>query len=56
MIEDSTILIISHQEKILDIADKVILMNSGTVEKYGDKEDILTNVLKKENKTCCKLS
>ena len=55
MIEDSTILIISHQEKILDIADKVILMNSGSVEKYGDKEDVLTNVLKKENKTCCKL-
>lgn len=55
MIEDSTILIISHQEKILDIANKVILMNSGSVEKYGDKEDVLTNVLKKENKTCCKL-
>lgn len=56
MIEESTILIISHQEKILDIADKVILMNEGKVEKYGDKEEILTDVLKKENKTCCKIS
>ena len=55
-IEDSTILIISHQEKILNIADKVVLMNAGTVEKYGDKEDVLTKVLKTENKTCCKLS
>ena len=56
MIEESTILIISHQEKILDIADKVILMNEGKVEKYGDKEEVLTNVLKRENKTCCKIS
>lgn len=56
MIEDSTILIISHQEKILNIADKVVLMNAGAVEKYGDKEEVLTNVLKTENKTCCKLS
>lgn len=54
-IEDSTILIISHQEKILNIADKVILMNAGTVEKYGDKEEVLTNVLKTESKACCKL-
>ena len=56
MIEESTILIISHQEKILNIADKVILMNEGQVEKYGDKEEVLTNVLKRENKICCKIS
>lgn len=56
MIKDSTILIISHQEKILNIADKVILMNEGKVEKYGDKEDVLTEVLKRENKICCKIS
>ena len=37
-------------------SDKVVLMNSGTVEKYGDKEEVLTKVLKAENKTCCKLS
>ena len=55
-IENSTILIISHQEKILNIADKVILMNEGKVEKYGEKEEVLTNVLKRENKKCCKLS
>ena len=53
-IEDSTILIISHQEKILNIADKVILMNDGTVEKYGDKDDVLGTALNTK-KTCCKL-
>ena len=42
--------------KILDIANKVILMNEGKVEKYGDKEEVLTNVLKRENKICCKIS
>ena len=53
-IKDSTILIISHQEKILNIADKVILMNAGRVEEYGDKDNVLAHALK--NKTCCKLS
>lgn len=55
-IENSTIIIISHQEKILNIADKVVLISDGVVQKYGDKDDVLTNVLKAENKMCCKLS
>lgn len=55
-IENSTIIIISHQEKILNIADKVVLIGDGVVQKYGDKDDVLTNVLKAENKMCCKLS
>lgn len=55
-IKDSTIIIISHQEKILNIADKVVLLSDGNVEKYGNKEEVLPNVLKSENKICCKLS
>ena len=31
-----TTLIISHQERILDIADKVILLNNGEIEKIGE--------------------
>ena len=40
-----TILIISHQERILDIADKVIVIAGGVVSAYGNKADILPELL-----------
>ena len=40
-----TILIISHQERILDIADKVIVIAKGEVCAYGSKSDILPELL-----------
>ena len=48
-----TTLIISHQERILNIADEVILMKSGKIEKIGKSKDIL----QQENckNSCCKL-
>ena len=48
-----TTLIISHQEKILKIADEIILMKSGKIQKRGTSEEILENEV--ENKKCCKL-
>lgn len=40
-----TILIISHQERILDIADKIIVISGGKVAAYGAKNDILPELL-----------
>lgn len=40
-----TILIISHQERILNIADKIIYLKDGRVERYGSKEEILPDLL-----------
>ena len=40
-----TILIISHQERILDIADKVIVIADGRVSAEGTKEEILPELL-----------
>lgn len=40
-----TILIISHQEKILNIADKIIVIANGQVEKIGSREEILPTLL-----------
>jgi Fe-S cluster assembly ATP-binding protein len=40
-----TILIISHQERILDIADKVIVIANGELSAYGNKSDILPELL-----------
>ena len=50
-----TILIISHQERILNIADEIILLNNGKIEKRGKKEEIIDDILKTEKKGCCKI-
>lgn len=50
-----TILIISHQERILNIADEIILLNNGKIEKQGKKEEIIDTILKTEKKGCCKI-
>ena len=42
---NGTILIISHQERILDIADKIIVIANGEIEKIGTKEEILPSLL-----------
>lgn len=51
---NGSIIIISHQERILNIADVIILMNEGKIEQIGDKNISLGNVLK--NGECCKLA
>ena len=49
-----TTIVISHQERILKIADKVILMKSGKVDKVTTSEDFLQNHIE-TNKKCCKI-
>ncbi|MBE6702289.1 MAG: ATP-binding cassette domain-containing protein [Ruminococcaceae bacterium] len=39
------ILIISHQERILDIADKIVVIADGTVAQIGSKAEILPTLL-----------
>lgn len=41
----STIVIISHQERILNLADEIILVADGTVQERGEKERILRQIL-----------
>ena len=40
-----TILIISHQERILNIADKIIVIAGGEVADYGDKDTIFSKLM-----------
>ena len=42
---NGTILIISHQEKILEIADKIIVIAAGEIEKVGTRDEILPTLL-----------
>lgn len=48
-----TTLIISHQERILNIADEVILLKNGKVQKDEDSKKILESTIE-ANKKCCK--
>ena len=48
-----SILIISHQERILNIADKIIYLKGGRVEKYGDRNSILPGLLGASSQTTC---
>lgn len=40
-----TILIISHQERILNIADQIVLLSDGRIEKTGSREEIMPDLL-----------
>lgn len=46
-------LIISHQERILNIADTVVLMKNGKIAKVGSKDEVMGSVI--NNSICCKL-
>jgi Fe-S cluster assembly ATP-binding protein len=51
-ISNSSIVIISHQEKILNIADEIILLVDGKVQAVGHKEEVLPLLLKNTQKPC----
>ncbi len=43
--DHGSILVISHQERILDIADEIIVIADGQIQQQGAKEDILPGLL-----------
>ena len=47
-----SIIIISHQERILNIADKVAVLSAGKLKSYGNRDDILPELLGKTNAVC----
>ncbi len=47
-----TTLVISHQERILNIADEIILMGEGIVQEFGRKEEVFDQIFRP--KKCCK--
>ena len=57
-IKDGTIVVISHQERILNIADEIIVLSNGVVSMQGSKEEILPKILGTESAvtTCKKLA
>ena len=44
-VQNSSILIISHQERILNIADEIVMLKDGRVEKQGTRDEILPQLM-----------
>ncbi len=44
-IKDSSIVIISHQERILRIADQIVLLTNGEIKKTGTADDVLPELI-----------
>ena len=44
-VKNSSILIISHQERILNIADEIVMLKDGRVEKQGTRDEILPQLM-----------
>ncbi len=53
-IRNSSIVIISHQERILQIADEIIVLTGGIISKQGTPEEILPDLVHSSN-VCVKL-
>ena len=44
-IQDSSIVIISHQERILQIADEIVVLSDGRIKEQGRPEDVLPELV-----------
>jgi Fe-S cluster assembly ATP-binding protein len=51
--KDTTIIIISHQERIIKLADEVIVIDGGRIKEITSKDKILADIMKAEG---CSLS
>ena len=53
-IKDSSIVIISHQERILNIADEILLLSGGTIQDRGTPDEIMPKLVG-QSSTCVRL-
>ncbi len=49
--QDRSIVVISHQERILNIADRIVVLNGGRITADDEREAILPDIL--EGNVCC---
>lgn len=48
-----SIMIISHQERILNIADKIVMLNAGKIEEVGTRDELLPKLLCNASSGAC---
>ena len=49
---EATLLVISHQERIIDLADEIVMIQEGKVAKHGPKEEIFPQILANPGAGC----
>lgn len=49
---DESIIIISHQERVMQLADEVAVINEGRVSQFGTREEILPSLLGEFDEQC----
>ncbi len=42
---EATIIIISHQERIIDLADEIVMVTEGSISRHGPKDEIFPHIL-----------
>jgi Fe-S cluster assembly ATP-binding protein len=42
---EATLLVISHQERIIDLADEIVMIQDGRIAKHGPKDEIFPQIL-----------
>lgn len=42
---ENTIIVISHQERIIDLADEIVMISGGKVARHGPKAEIMPHIL-----------
>ena len=53
---NGSIIIISHQERILDIADRIIVLADGRIQTQGTRDEVLPQLLGEVPGVCSALS
>lgn len=49
------IVIISHQERILSVADRIVLLTGGEVKAVGNKQEIFPMIMRQDNECACRM-
>ncbi|MGM9607943.1 MAG: ABC transporter ATP-binding protein [Oscillospiraceae bacterium] len=52
----STLLIISHQERIISLADEIVMVSDGRIVKHGPKDEIFPQILANTTAGCSYMS
>ncbi|NCB62090.1 MAG: ATP-binding cassette domain-containing protein [Clostridia bacterium] len=42
---EATIIVISHQERIIDLADEIVMVSGGSIIRHGPKDEIFPHIL-----------
>lgn len=53
---EATLIVISHQERIIDLADEIVMIRDGKIAKHGPKDEIFPQILANTSARCSYMS